>query len=259
MNIINIIRISPILLLGLLCSCEKVISLDLNTSSSQIVIQGNVYDQAGPYTVKISKSVGFDEPSSYPAVTDAKVTISDNTGYAEVLSEDSSGIYVTSQLKGIPGRTYTLKVETGGQTYTASSYMPNAVEIDSIYNVKSDFGKLKQFHLLFKDPADTANYYRLIDFINEKAQNSMMIASDMGYDGKTISGTLLFSEDDLKSGDTLTLWLESVDKGVYDYIRTAANHDGQTASPANPVSNISNGALGYFNACSVRKKSIVMP
>lgn len=259
MKTTNIFRILPILFVGMFYSCEKVIDLNLNTSSSQIVIQGNVYDQPGPYIVKLSRSVGFDRPNAFPAVTGAKVTISDDAGNLEVLSEDSTGVYVTSKLQGTPGRTYTLKVETGGQVYTSSSTMPKAAEIDSLYLDKNVFEDCKQLTFLFKDAAGTKNYYRLIDFINEKKQNAIMTASDLGYDGKTITGTLLYSNEDLMSGDTFTIWLESIDKGVYDYFRTASSSKGQNSSPANPVSNISNGALGYFNACAVRKKTIVIP
>ncbi|MDD4922978.1 MAG: DUF4249 domain-containing protein [Bacteroidales bacterium] len=259
MKTIDIFRISVFALAGMLYSCEKVIDLDLNTSSSQMVIQGNIYDQAGPYTVRISKSVGFDEPSIYPAVTGAIVTISDNAGNAEVLSEDSAGVYVTDLLQGLPGRTYTLRVEADGQIFTATAAMPPAVEIDSLYSEKSDFGNFKQIAVDFYDPANTTNYYRLVDFINGKKQENIMVASDMASEGKKISGTLMYEEDELKSGDTYTLWLECVDKGVYDYFRTAGTFNGHAASPSNPLSNISNGALGFFNVCSVRKKSIVLP
>jgi hypothetical protein len=31
-----------------------------------------------------------------------------------------------------------------------------------------------------------------------------------------------------------------------------------SSAPSNPNSNISNGALGYFGACSISKKSIVL-
>jgi|WetSurMetagenome_2_1015567.scaffolds.fasta_scaffold37702_4 hypothetical protein len=53
------------------------------------------------------------------------------------------------------------------------------------------------------------------------------------------------------------LWLECMDKFVYEYFRTAASECGQSALPANPTSNISNGTLGYFTACSVRTISII--
>jgi len=247
-----------VFLLSFFTSCEKVIDLDLNTSSSQIVIEGNVYDEAGPYTVKISRSVNIDEPSVYPAVTGATVSISDNAGNAEVLAEKASGVYQTSTSQGVPGRTYTLSVEVEGQKYTAISTMPEGVEIDTLFTVETGYPGFHQISVDLTDPANTVNYYRLVDWVNGKRLETIIVANDELSKGKKINGTLMYSEDDMKSGDTYTLWLESIDKGVYDYFNSASLNGQDSASPSNPVSNISNGALGYFNACSVRKKSIVI-
>ena len=240
-------------------SCQKVIDLKLNTSSSQIVIQGNIYDQTGPYTVKISKSVNFDESNVYPAVIGAMVVISDNTGNSDTLTEASSGIYITSVLQGVPGRTYTLTVKTDGQTYTASSTLPDAVEINSIYMEKSRFGNEEQITIDFTDPANIDNYYRLIEFVNNIQQDQFYASSDKLYQGEEISYSIMSQDNDnkLETGDKVTIWLECIDKFVYEYFRTAGREGGQSASPANPTSNISNGALGYFNACSVRTISII--
>jgi|WetSurMetagenome_2_1015567.scaffolds.fasta_scaffold05674_4 hypothetical protein len=240
-------------------SCQKVIDLELNTSSSQIVIQGNIYDQTGPYTVKISKSVNFDESNVYPAVIGAMVVISDNAGNSDTLTETSSGIYTTSVLQGVPGRTYTLTVKTDGQTYTASATLPDAVEINSIYMEKSRFGNDEQVTIDFTDPANVDNYYRLIEFINNIQQDQFYATSDKLYEGEKISYSFMSQDSDskLETGDKVTIWLECVDKFVYEYFRTAGSEGGQSASPANPTSNISNGALGYFNACSVRAISII--
>ena len=65
------------------------------------------------------------------------------------------------------------------------------------------------------------------------------------------------ADPDLVKGDVISVWLECIDKGVFEYFRTANSEGGQNASPANPVSNITNGALGYFSACSVSKDSII--
>jgi hypothetical protein len=256
----KIILFISIILSACFSSCEKVIDLELNTSSSQIVIQGNIYDQGGPYTVKITKSVNFDESNDYPAVSGAMVVISDNAGNSDTLTEASSGIYTTTVLQGAPGRTYTLKVETDGQTYTASSTMPDAVEIDSIYTEHSIFRNEEQVTIDFSDPANIDNYYRLIKFINNIQQDQFYVISDKLYQGKEISYSIMsqYNDNKLKAGDEVTIWLESVDKYVYEYFRTEGSEGWQSASPANPTSNISNGALGYFNACSVRTISIIV-
>jgi hypothetical protein len=247
-----------IALTDLLFSCQKVIDLKLNTSPSQIVIQGNVYDQPGPDTVRISKSVNFDSTNVFPAVSEATVIINDNTGNSEALTEIYPGTYITSSLQRVPGRTYTLSVKTGGQTYTANSTMPPAVAIDSVYLGNSWFTN-QQVNIEFEDPANIANYYRLIEFVNNAQVENFFVTSDKLNDGKMINYLIWNDVNRLKPEKVVTIWLECIDKGVYDYFRTAGLNDTQTVSPANPSSNISNGALGYFNACSVRKKSIVVP
>jgi hypothetical protein len=240
-------------------SCERVIDLKLNTSGSQIVIQGDVYDQPGPYTVKITRTVDFDESTIVPPVTGAEVEISDNTGNTEVLTETSSGIYLTSVLQGVPGRTYTLSIKADGKKYTARSSMPSAVDIDSLFCQKSYFGNFLQLYVEFRDQAGKENYYHLIQDINGVAQDVMGFTSDDFNDGQTIKFPLMSMDEEslLNAGDTTTVWLESIDKGVYEYYRTIDRYSGQYTTPSNPVSNISDGALGYFKACSIRKKTII--
>jgi hypothetical protein len=62
----------------------------------------------------------------------------------------------------------------------------------------------------------------------------------------------------IERGDLVTVWLESIDKNVYDYFRTAGQDGSQSATPSNPISNISPSVLGYFNACSVTKKTFTV-
>jgi hypothetical protein len=247
----------------LLTSCEKVIDLKLNTSSSAIIIQGNVFDHGGPYAVEISKTVNFTESNIFPPVTDAKVTISDNAGNSELLTQSTPGTYTTSYLRGIPGRTYTLNVENQGKTYTASTTMPDAVNIDSIYFKKDVFGSGNQTVLRFRDPANIDNYYRVIQYVNDTLKAGFYIGNDKLYQGEIItfslSSTTLTGDDQLKTGARVKLQLECIDKDVFEYFRTSRGNNGSSASPANPVSNISNGALGYFSACSIREASITVP
>ncbi len=248
-----------ILFAALLClaSCEKVVQLDLNNSVPSVVIQGNIYDQPGPYYIRISKSVNFDESSTYPPVTGARVEITDNFSQTEVLSEPIPGTYVTSKLRGFQGRTYSLSVKTDNVTFKSSSTMPFAVRIDSISFNVSPFSGEKVTTIRFNDPPVTINYYRIVYYINSVLQKEFYTLDDDLFQGAMVRFGLQSrgSEIKLAKGDKVTIWLESIDKGVYEYFRTTGMESGQSTSPANPVSNISNGALGYFNACSVRKIS----
>jgi hypothetical protein len=62
--------------------------------------------------------------------------------------------------------------------------------------------------------------------------------------------------------DTLIVELQSIDKATYDYFTTLESISGnvmeQTASPANPISNFNNGALGYFSAYSFDRKIVII-
>jgi hypothetical protein len=244
----------------IIASCEKVIHLNFNDSASKVVIQGNIYDQTGPFTVKISRSVNFDQSNAYPPVTGARVEIRDNVTQTEVLTESAPGTYVTSRLRGIQGRTYSLTVKNGADTYQSVAVMPYAVRMDSIYFALSPFSGEKTTTVRFSDPPFTVNFYRLVYFINAVQQKEFYMMDDELFQGATVRYGLHARGSDiqLKKGDLVTVWLESVDKGVYEYFRTAGNDEGQPASPSNPVSNISNGALGYFSASAVRKISLTV-
>jgi hypothetical protein len=71
----------------------------------------------------------------------------------------------------------------------------------------------------------------------------------------------LSGRNTLISGDSIVVALQTIDQGVFDYLRTLGQADNNMASatPANPTSNISNGALGYFSAYAVTSKGIVIP
>jgi len=82
-NIVNILFTG---LLFIFMGCEKVIDLNYKSNPSRIIIQGNITNEAGPYYVKITKSVGLKDTGSYPTIDDAIVTISDDAGNSDTLS-----------------------------------------------------------------------------------------------------------------------------------------------------------------------------
>jgi len=252
-----------LVLLGL-PSCQKVINIDLNSASPQLVIEGNVSDQPGPYIVKLTKTVNFSESNVFPPVTGATVIISDNTGNTETLIESTPGTYTTSTLQGTPGRTYNLTITTGGKTYTASSTMAYPVNIDTLLYKKSPFGRDGSWSARFLDPAGIANYYALFMEINNVMQSDFSTADDNFRDGDSISMRLPVPDNvNLQPGDSVKVILESIDKNVREYFRLLhqlSNQGGfESAPPANPESNITGNALGYFSAHSDRKKILVVP
>jgi hypothetical protein len=149
-------------------SCfQDVIDIDLSEIDKQIVIQGNVTDQAIPCRVLISKTASIYNASSVQKVSGAIVTISDDTGNSENLNETSPGVYQTNQLQGDPGRTYTLNVIAEGRQYTASSKMPSPIELDSIScEQESPSSTAYKLSCYFTDQAGIEDYCRIKLFRN---------------------------------------------------------------------------------------------
>jgi len=246
-------------------SCEKVIDPKLNLSESKIVIEGNIFDQSGPYTVSITRTLNYKERNNFPPVSGAVVKIQDDFGNSEILTEASPGRYKTLTTQGIPGRTYTIDVIIDGKTYKAVSKMPPAVTIDTlrVEELVTPSKVEKYISATYSDPADPDNYYRFIEIINGIEQSNIFIDNDQLKSQQSITKALLSPPDntEINSGDTVTVLLQAIDYNVYEYFRTLlqiTNTDFVTALPTNPLTNFGNGALGYFNACAVRSKTIVI-
>ena len=238
------------------CSCQKVVNLNLNTVPPQIVIQGEITDSAGPYSITINQSVDFYASNTFPTVSGAVVKIHDNLGNSDSLIEYTPGIYSTTSSQGMPGRTYTLSVTVQNKTYTAVSTMPMPVKLDSVtFEITSGFG-IQRINAIanFQDPPGIPNYYQFLEYINGKQFNKeIFILDDRLSDGKYISTTLRTDSSYLNMGDVLKLKMYSIDENVYNYFLQLRQSSGtgafnSTASPANPTTNISGGALGYFSA-----------
>ena len=252
-------------------SCEKVIDINLNSSEPKIIIESNVTDQPGPYAVKLSQTVNFGESNIFPPVSAAAVRISDDTGNAETLTETIPGIYSSATIQGTPGTAYTLEVTVNGKTYKAVSIMPKPVNIDSlIVESSSSMGPREKNQIVnvqYTDPLGKGNYYRFILLINGKVQNDIFIDNDELQDGEIKNCRLTRGTNNTKlnPGDSVTVLLQTIDKGVYEYFRTLSQivgSDGglmrQSTSPSNPISNFSNGTLGYFSAYGLTSKTIVI-
>ena len=246
------------LLLGLLTipACKKVVQVDLADVKPQIVIEGNITDGPGPYQVLLSQTVNFSANNNFPPVTGATVTITDsNSGKTEQLVEVDSGVYLSHALKGLPLHTYQLVVVAGGQKYTASSTMPLPVPLDSVTlegNVTLNSQREINAVVNFQDPPGVTNYYQFTETVDGRVIPDIFVFDDRLSDGRYIQEPLFNDSSYLQIGDTLAVTMNCVDQNTYNYFYLLANVSSsnglQSTTPANPTSNISNGALGYFSA-----------
>jgi len=253
--------------------CQKVVSIDLNNANPRLVIEGVVTDQAGPYSVKLSKSADYFAPTLYyPPVSGAVVVLADNFGQVDTLKESISGTYLSSTLLGVGGSSYSMFVSVDGDQYNAASSMPKKVFIDTLYalarNASRGEGPGYDIYVGFKDPPEPGNYYRI------NATSSVVIPTD-SIDGrryrlftdKFTNGNEMVERIRagrlVTAGDTITVSLCSIDEAAYNYFNTLndilmSDRAPTSLSPANPTTNISNGSLGYFAAYTVDTKQIVL-
>ena len=253
-------------LLLLFSGCEKVIEVDLNDANPAIVIEANITNSAKLVEVKISKTASYFGTDSIDMVSDAVVTIENDAGNKVILFEVKKGIYRTWNLFPMPGRTYKIMIEAEGNTYKAESVLNYPVEIESLKQEYNDgFGFLKKgynVNLYFHDPKEAKNYYRLKIYVNGKLDQNdtdYIIFNDQNMNGQYIE--LKIRRNIFDVGDSVTYELISLDEGAYEYfnsLQELVNVNPGSAAPSNPVSNFSNGALGYFSAWSSDSKTIVI-
>jgi hypothetical protein len=249
--------------------CQKVINVDLNEVAPRTVIEGLITDRAGPYVVTISKSGSYFNQPVLPPVTGAIVIITDNAGTIDTLKETKPGMYLTSKTRGFPGRTYTLKVLSENIEYMGSSTMHSHVRIDSLRLIKSMSQRIGfdgdskveinvDLHCFFRDPGEK-NFYRI-----KVTRNDTIRSEDYRlYDDQYTNGEEIeLRVSHVRAGDTDRIELLSLDMQTYDYYRTLEDvlytNPIFGSTPANPNNNINNGALGYFGACAISSKTIVI-
>lgn len=246
---------------SVLVSCQKVIDVELNEASPKYVIEGGLNDVSATRQIKITKTRAFSEDNTFESVSNAFVTIGDNAGNLDTLKYVSEGIYKASSALATPGRVYALTVKIGKETFFSTSQMPEIVKLDTLYITDFlGFGDtIKLANIGYKDPAGVKNYYRFNSKLNDKENNDIIILNDQFNDGKKAKINLSYAGDNRKTneGDTLTIEMQSIDKDVYNYFFTLNQTIRQnSAAPTNPQSNISGGALGYFNAYISQVKKI---
>jgi hypothetical protein len=256
----------------LLSSCQDVIDIDLRDADRKYVVEGSVVQGVDSVLVRVSRTTSFFETTGPEAITDAEVVLTLPDGTERVLDHVSGGYYKAMGIDAQPNATYRLTVSTGGETFTASAYMPEPVSIDSLtyQPVQNFFGpppagppKFNVF-LNFQDP-QARNYYRAVYKRNGNEQNNL--GDIQLFDDELTNGNYIeipIFNQEYKLGDTAYVALQTMDAAVYTFLETfqsAASADAGSpfsAAPDNPITNIEGGAVGVFAAYSRTEAEVVV-
>jgi hypothetical protein len=268
------------LLVVFLSSCDEPTRLDVKQTPSRIVIEGLVTDRPGLQYVKVTRSVAFYTSGKSPRVENASVQVSDDEGgQVQFMNNphnhpDSAGIYVPdTKFVGEIGKTYTLTVDVDGETYEGSDALVRVIDIDSLAfrenaNQKKDpkeAGKFYEVLMYAHEPQNEDNYYLFKFFRNDSLK--LYNPTDIYYSDDNllagningVSSPVYFGREDRARIEVYSLTRRGY--VFYNDLSTILNNDGGGMFgpvPASPRSNLSNGALGFFQVSAVQDSETVI-
>jgi hypothetical protein len=247
-------------------SCTKIIEVEVNDSEPKLVIEAN-YDATNERVlVNLSMSKNVFEGGLNPIITGAAVEISDANGVSTPLVDQGDGSYLLENYVPTFETNYSISVNVDGALYQSTTYLPNVVALDSlsqIFTEASLFGEEGFVVFMnFTDPAGIPNFYRAVRNVNGEALNRLgdqFIFDDTFSEGNT--QTVPFFGTRHQAGDSISVEFRSYSEASYNYysqLFALIGDGGQSAAPANPISNWSNDALGHFAAWGFDVKFIVI-
>ena len=281
---------TPIHALSLMLACflfscggfqDEIVSqnVDVETIDRVLVINGKI-EQDSRAIVQISYSEDIDAPATTPIhyEENASVLLTSDDGSSEALTYSGDGWYRGVSITGEVGRTYTMTIGVGNQTYTATSTMfppPGyrdawVVAVDSKGSGGKDGGKdgggvaySDEWRVL--DPPETRNRYLFEWWRN----GEHIVLRDWAIDDNRVvnaGGALRLFTVTMDPGpnEHTRHRAAEIDKKTYDYynmyekiVRGIVGVGSQT--PYNPASNFGEGTIGNFRAVAFSSAVVLTP
>lgn len=277
-----------------LTSCEDVINLETANGTPQLVVDGWLTNQAGQQSITLSWSGAYFDNSTPKPVTGAVVTVTDDKGKVYNFEDaDGDGKYLWGKTNadtlGHVGRTYSLKVVNGTDTFTAKSELKRVPTVDSVvyrhekWPFEPDKGPREGYVAQFyaRDIEGVGDTYWIKPVIRGKAVvdkgENISIAYDAAFGAGAPSDGLIFilplresiTTDSLYSaGAEVGVELHSITYEAFEFLKQVseqAANGGLFATPiANVRSNVINAdpngpkALGFFSTSAVSRKETVI-
>jgi len=240
---------TPFLLIFLLISCEKEITLDYHQVEPIYVVEAALSNTNT--TIRISQTNNMDDNSSTSTVTQAKVTISGSDGTNLTIPHNRNGFY-TSTLRGTAGIEYTLNVDLDGHHFTSTSTMQKAPMLKSFRFVwmKAASERILLGDLRLQDIMNEDNWYFLHIYRNGIGYRWAVMRDEQNPNKELQQLFTFFREgsndsDVLQEGDQLRILIRAIDQRAYDYLYSMQLMDN---TGTNPIANFTGGCLGYFSA-----------
>ena len=162
-------------------------------------------------------------------------------------------------------RSYILEVVVDGNQYSGESTMPEALSLDYLNLYYHGWGYT--LAIAFTDPEGKEDFCRI------KVYKNGELADRYLYQGKYDDGEQIVVDNfdvSFETGDRVLVQLLTINRETYEYLSMLNPDEGggdynpefpdfMQVNYANPKSNLTNNALGYFSAHTVRTYTRVVP
>ena len=251
-----------------LFSCSKELDVDYQDVEPQYVVEGTINEDS--CLVILSQTSNLSGSTAQLPMDDAVVTVTLPDGSTQQLRRLSENRF-SAPIHAEAGKTYGLKVEVAGKTFTSQSTMQKPPYLYRCYVNWQNVATVKMLvsRFVVRDDSTMENFYYCHIYRANKSY-AWDVANDRWASAThAINYPVAFVSEDvinddkpedadkvLHVGDTLHFHVRSIDKAAFDYFY-ALHQNGSKA--INPKSNIQGGCYGYFSAYSERRMAVVIP
>ena len=284
------------LLLFFFTGCEKAIEFDLKETEPKLVVEATIENDQPPVVI-LTNSVNYfskitPDLLAKSFVHNAEIFVSNGTknhklkeyvipdvnGYnLYYYSIDSSNL--ASSFLGRLNTSYSLRILQDGKEYTATTTVPNITKkIDSVWWKKNAAAADTNQVIVMVKATDPKGFGDYIRYWTKRNNEPFLPGFNSAYDDLFVDGTTYELELDpgvdrnrdydegerfFKRGDTVTFKISNIDKATFDFWRTMeytyASVGNPFSSPIKVMSNVSNGALGYFGGYASQYHTLIIP
>ena len=263
--------LSIALLIIILLSCNKIITIELPAYTPQIVVE--MYLEEGkPLRCLVSESLPYTDTAISRELNGVMVIFSDgsvNDTLVNIINKDlETGRWYNYFHPGIlvadSAKTYTIKIsDSSNRLVTGTTrFSQRIISIDSI-NIRASANEPDSFSVgvIISDPRLSNNYYRFLvtkkldDFHSEDTD---FFLNDLSFNGNSFS---FYSNADYARNDTVLVRVYSLLKEHFDYMQSTENARNSNfnpfTQPAMIKSNVK-GGLGIFTAIRYDQRQIMV-
>jgi hypothetical protein len=280
----------------LLVSCEKEVDIVPRDLEPLVVVEATI-ENGRPPVVFLTNTLNFfstlsitDLANSF--IRNANITVSDgsktvklkeyrvNVGVANFYYYTVDSTNPAEFMIGQFSTSYKLSILIDDRSYTAQTTIPRVDRrIDSLWWLPAPNNPDTNNVVVFSkvtDPKGLGNYIRYFTSVNDSAflPGPNSVFDDRVIDGTTyeiqifrgINRNVEINENDFgyfKKGEIVDIKLSNIDKATFDFWRTWEQNQSNIGNPFGvPIkilSNLSNGALGYFGGYASQVERITIP